>query len=149
MNELAIGPGTRVTLHFSLALEDGTLVDSNFDGSPAVFEVGDENLLPAFEQALLGMVAGAQNSFAMPPELAFGQHNPANVQLMSRGDFAPDFELAEGLVVSFADANRAELPGVIVAVDDDQVTVDFNHPLAGHTLTFRVAIVAVEPAVTH
>jgi len=149
MTELAVGSGTRVTLHFSVALADGTLVDSTFEGQPAVFDVGDGNLLPAFEEALFGMVAGQEASFDMPPEKAFGQHNPGNLQTLARGDFSPDLDLEEGLVMSFADANRAELPGVIVAIEDDTVTVDFNHPLAGHTLVFRAAILAVEPLVTH
>jgi FKBP-type peptidyl-prolyl cis-trans isomerase SlpA len=149
MVELAVGPATRVTLHFSLAMADGTLVDSNFDGQPATFEVGDGNLLPAFEQALFGLAAGQEATFIMAPEQAFGQHNPTNVQVLKRTDFPADMALEQGLVVSFADANRAELPGVIVAVDEREVTVDFNHPLAGHSLSFRVAIVAVEPVVTH
>ena len=149
MTELVIGAGTRVTLHFSLALEDGQVVDSNFEGSPATFEVGDGNLPAGFESLLLGMGAGQEQVFLVPPEKAFGQHNPANVQVLARADFSPELTLEPGLVVSFADASRAELPGVISAVDGDEVTVDFNHPLAGHTLSFRVAIIAVEPVVTH
>ena len=149
MSELTIGPGTRVTLHFSLALDDGTAVDSNFEGQPAVFEVGDGNLLPAFEEALFGMSAGDEDTFSMPPEKAFGQHNPSNVQVIPRAEFDDSLELEPGLVLSFADAQKTELPGVVTAFDDENVTVDFNHPLAGHTLTFRVAIVNVEPVVTH
>lgn len=149
MADLVAGPGTRVTLHFSLALEDGELVDSNFDGQPATFDVGDGNLPPAFEEVLFGLSPGQEAAFAMPPEKAFGQHNPSNVQTMARKDFSPELALTEGLVVSFADANRAELPGVITALDGETVTVDFNHPLAGHTLTYRIRIVAVEPLVRH
>jgi FKBP-type peptidyl-prolyl cis-trans isomerase SlpA len=55
-------------------------------------------------------------------------------------------ELSEGLMVSFQDAARTELPGVVKAFDDNQVTVDFNHPLAGKTLTFEVEIIDVKPA---
>lgn len=149
MTDIVISAGTRVTLHFSLALEDGEVVDSNFEGRPAVLEVGDGSLPQAFEDVLMGLAAGAEKTFAMPPEKAFGQHNPSNIQAMLKKDFPPELDLQQGLVVSFADANRAELPGVITAIDGETITVDFNHPLAGHTLTFRVAIVAVEPVVTH
>lgn len=147
MNELLIGPGTQVTLHFSLTLDDGTLVDSNFDREPAVFDVGDGSLLPGYEEMLFGLRAGDEASFEMKPEHGFGQHNEANIQVMPRADF--DQPLEVGLVLSFADASRAELPGVVAAFDDDTVTVDFNHPLAGRDLTFRVAIHSVAPAVTH
>lgn len=57
MNDLTIGPGTQVTLHFALELEDGSVVDSNFDREPVTFVMGDGNLLPGFEEALLGLQA--------------------------------------------------------------------------------------------
>jgi FKBP-type peptidyl-prolyl cis-trans isomerase SlpA len=149
MSEPVVGTGTRVTLHFSLSLSDGTMVDSNFDSKPATFEVGDGSLLPDFEAALFGMAVGDEDSFEIPPEKAFGQHNESNVQVMKRTDFSDELDLQAGLVVSFADANGAELPGVISQIEDDEVVVDFNHPLSGHTLVFRAAIVHVEPVVTH
>ena len=149
MGKLTIGPGTRVTMHFSLELEDGTLVDSNFEKDPAVFDVGDGNLLPTFEEELFGLEEGDEDAFTMPPEKAFGQHNPSNIQVIARRDFDTDIELEKGLMLSFADAKNAELPGVVVDFDDEKVNVDFNHPLAGHTLTVRVAIRDVEPTITH
>jgi FKBP-type peptidyl-prolyl cis-trans isomerase SlpA len=149
MSDLTIGPGTRVTLHFSLSLDDGTVVDTTFDREPAVFEVGDGSLLPGYEEALFGLGAGDESRFEMKPEHGFGQHNPSNIQQLPRSDFDAGLQLEPGLVLSFADASRAELPGVVVELDDDTVTVDFNHPLAGREITFQVAIVAVEPAVTH
>jgi len=149
VSDLTIGPGTRVTLHFSLALDDGTVVDSTLEGEPAVFEVGDGSLLPGYEEMLFGLRSGDESSFEMKPEHGFGQHNPVNIQQLPRADFDAGMTLEPGLVLSFADANRAELPGVIVALDDDTVTVDFNHPLAGRDITFQVSILAVEPVVTH
>lgn len=144
MTELVVGPDTRITLHFALSLEDGREVDSTFGKSPATFEYGDGNLLPGFEKHLLGLGVGACETFTVPPEDAFGQPNPANVQRFPRGDFAEDMELAEGLVISFADAARAELPGVVKSFSDGEVVVDFNHPLAGHTLKFKVEVVDLQ-----
>ena len=145
MSSLPIGPATRVSLHFALRLQNGDVVDSNFDGNPATFTVGDGNLLPAFERRLFGLRSGEQAEYLIPPEDAFGQPNPSNVQRFSRSQFVGT-ELAEGLVISFADAQKAELPGVIKAFDDNEVTVDFNHPLAGHSLLFSVQIVDVQPS---
>ena len=145
LSPLPIGPATRVSLHFSLRLQSGDVVDSNFDGNPASFTVGDGNLLPGFERRLFGLKAGEQGEFLVPPEDAFGQPNPANVQRFARSQFVGT-ELAEGLIISFADAQKAELPGVIKAFDDDEVTVDFNHPLAGMSLLFNVHIVDVQAA---
>ncbi|AYC34333.1 peptidylprolyl isomerase [Pseudomonas cavernae] len=145
MTELRIGPDKEVTLHFALCLESGDVVDSTFDKQPATFKVGDGNLLPGFEVALFGLKAGDKRTLRVEPENAFGQPNPQNVQVMPRAQFQ-DMELAEGLLVIFNDAANAELPGVVKAFDDARVTIDFNHPLAGKTLSFEVEIIEVKAA---
>ena len=143
MTDTRIGQNTEVTLHFALHLENGDTVDSTFDKAPAVFKVGDGNLLPGFEAAIFGFKAGDKRNVTVNPENAFGQPNPQNVQIMPRSQFQ-DMELSEGLLVIFNDAANAELPGVVKAFDDAQVTVDFNHPLAGKTLSFEVEILEVK-----
>ena len=143
MTETRIGQNTEVTLHFALHLENGDTVDSTFDKAPATFKVGDGNLLPGFENALFGFKAGDQRKLSIAPENAFGQHNPQNVQVMPRSQFE-GMELSEGLLVIFNDAANTELPGVVKAFDDNQVTIDFNHPLAGKTLSFEVQILDVK-----
>lgn len=140
-----IGPDKQVTLHFALNLENGDVVDSTFDKKPATFKVGDGNLLPGFEAKLFGLKAGDQRTLQVEPENAFGQPNPQNVQIMPRSQF-DGMELSEGLLVIFNDAANTELPGVVKAFDDNQVTIDFNHPLAGKTLNFQVEIIEVKPA---
>jgi FKBP-type peptidyl-prolyl cis-trans isomerases 2 len=145
MTEQRIGPDRQVTLHFAIKLESGDVVDSTFDKRPAVFKVGDGNLLPGFEQALYGFKAGDKRSIAIEPEQGFGQPNPQNVQIMPRSNFE-GMELSEGLLIIFNDAANAELPGVVKQFDADQVTIDFNHPLAGKRLTFDVEIIDVQPA---
>ena len=144
---VTIGPDTKVTLHFSLA--DGSVVDSNFSGKPAIFVVGDGSLLNGFESALFGLSTGDEVVLEIDPEQGFGPHNPNNIQRFSKEDFADDVQLEPGLMLSFADASQAELPGVVVEVDDEHIMVDFNHPLAGHQITFAVKILDVIPAVTH
>jgi len=141
-----IAEGMEVTLNFSIALSDGGLVDSNFDSKPATFVMGDGNLLAGFEEVLVGLQAGDEQTFTMPPEKAFGQPNPNNVQSFKKDQFGDDMNLEPGLMLSFADANNAELPGVVKSVLENEVIVDFNHPLAGETLTFKVKIVDVQQA---
>lgn len=144
MNALAIGPQTRVTLHFALRLPSGEVLESTFEGKPATFTIGDGNLPGGFEACLLGLLAGASETFEVPPERAFGQPNPNNVQRFPRANFGPELSLEPGLVLSFADAAKSELPGVISALEDDEVVVDFNHPLAGRAVTFEVSVITVE-----
>ena len=143
---MQISNGKQVELHFALKLEDDQVVDTTFDKNPAKLVVGDGNLPEGFEELLVGLEAGDKKSFLVPPEKAFAQPNPNNVQTIKRSDFPSDMELEEGLMVSFADANQAELPGVIKTVTETEVTVDFNHPLAGKALKFDVEIIAVNEA---
>jgi len=149
MRELAIGPGTKITLHFALQLDNGDMVDSNFERDPAIFTVGDGNLLPGFEKALFGMLEGEHKTVVIKPEDGFGQRNPNNIQEIARSQFSPDLELSEGLMLSFADAQKTELPGVVQRYDDEVVVVDFNHPLAGRDILFEVAILKIEPVQVH
>ena len=147
---LEVGPNTKITLHFALKLsETGELVDSTFEKAPAEFVMGDGNLPPSFEATLIGLKAGERKVSIIEPADGFGQHNPSNVQRMGRDQFDPSVELSEGLVVSFKDKANTELPGVVTAFDNDSVTVDFNHPLAGRSLEFEVEILSVSPAETH
>ena len=144
-----VSEGTRVFLNFSVSLDDGSEVDSNFGGDAVDFAVGDGSLLPGFERRLFGMSAGERQMFSVPPEDAFGQPNEQNVQRIDRDNFEADVNLEVGLVFSFADAGGGELPGMIVAFDDEEVTVDFNHPLAGRTILFDVLVHRVEPLELH
>lgn len=147
--EVPVGESTRVVLNFSVSLEDGSEVDSNFGSDPVEFVVGDGNLLPGFERLLFGMVAGERQLFTVSPEDAFGQPNDSNVQSMARDQFDDDVALEIGLVFSFADASGGELPGMIIAFDEEEVTVDFNHPLAGRVILFDVLVHRVTPAELH
>ena len=144
---LQIQAGTSVTLHFSLALENGHIVDSNFEGNPATFSVGDGNLLPGFESSLFGLEVGDEREFIIPPENAFGQHNTQNVQSVDRGNF-DESDLEIGSILSFQNGD-GELPGVIIALEENLVMVDFNHPLSGKNIVFQVKIVEINPERLH
>jgi FKBP-type peptidyl-prolyl cis-trans isomerase SlpA len=149
VTDLTLGPGTKVTLHFALRLPDGEIIDSNFEREPATFTVGDGNLLQGFERAIFGLRAGDKKTLVIKPEDGFGQRNPNNIQRIPRAQFPQDVELSEGLMLSFADAQKTELPGVVTSFDDTEVVVDFNHPLAGREVLFDVAILQIEPVHIH
>lgn len=140
---LTVGPERVITLHFTVRLMDGTVMDSTRDKDPACFVWGDGNLLPGFERAIAGLKPGDQRSVHIDADQGFGPHNPDNVQYFRRSTFDTGATPEPGVVMNFADASGAELPGVIAAVDTDWVTVDFNHPLAGRDLTFEVEIIDV------
>lgn len=149
MRNLTLGPGTRVTLHFAVRLPEGEVIDSNFEREPATFTVGDGNLLQGFEKSIFGLQEGDRKTVVIKPEEGFGQRNPNNIQEIARSQFGADIALEEGLMLSFADAQKTELPGVVKRFNDDVVVIDFNHPLAGRDIIFEVAILKIEPAQVH
>ena len=146
---VTVGEGTRVFLNFALSLEDGSEIDSNFSGDPVDFVVGDGSLLPGFERLIFGMAAGDRQIFSVEPEHAFGMPNDTNVQMVPRDQFDDDVDLQIGLMFYFSDAGGGEVPGLVIDFNDDEVTVDFNHPLAGRTILFDVLIHRVEAAELH
>ena len=146
---LPIEPNMRITLNFSLALDTGDEVDSNFGQDPVTFVMGDGSLLPGFERRLLGMRAGDEAEFRITPDEGFGTPQDDNLQEIHLREFDEGSPLEAGMLFSFADAAGGEVPGMVIAVAEDSVKVDFNHPLSGRTIQFRVRIARVEPAELH
>jgi FKBP-type peptidyl-prolyl cis-trans isomerase SlpA len=138
----AIRPGSKVQMHLSLALADGTVAVSTFDEDPMEFSVGDGTLPQTLEENLIGMAPLAEQQFVLAPEYAFGERDPDLVHTMPLSDFGEPPE--SGQVLSFAMPNGEEMLGQIVTVDGDDVRVDFNPPLAGHNVLFRVQVLVVD-----
>ncbi|MBL6814195.1 MAG: peptidylprolyl isomerase [Pseudomonadales bacterium] len=137
--------GSRISLHFALLMPSGEEIDTTRRGKPASLTLGDGNLLPGFEEALIGLSAGDDAQLVIAAGQAFGERVEANVRLLAKtlfADFSSEEPLEPGLVVSFQ-APDGELPGVVKAVYDDTVQVDFNHPLSGNDITFDVSILSV------
>ncbi|WP_127475925.1 FKBP-type peptidyl-prolyl cis-trans isomerase [Sulfurivermis fontis] len=145
MNPAAeITRGSHVRLHYTITLEDGTEADSSRGGEPLDFVLGDGTMLEGLEDFLLGMRAGQRAAYSVSPEQGFGYRDAEAVHVMPRSDFPAEMELAPGVIVAFTTPAGDEVPGTVTALDETQVTVDFNHPLAGHTLNFDVEILAVQ-----
>ncbi|WP_028117991.1 FKBP-type peptidyl-prolyl cis-trans isomerase [Ferrimonas senticii] len=144
MTELVVGPGAQVFMHFNVELPDGSVADSTrAHGKPARLTLGDGSLSAGMEKELLGLAKGDKKRFSLPPEQAFGQSNPDNIQYLDRTQFAADADLSNGTIMAFTAPDGNQYPGVIRAVEGDSVTVDFNHPLAGQTVVFDVEILDI------
>lgn len=132
-------------MHFSLKLTDGSAADSTkVSGKPAQVVIGDGTLSEAMEQQLMGLKPGDKKEFTLAPEDAVGMPNSANIHTFQRQQFPQDMELEEGLIVAFTQPNGVEIPGIVRSIKGEEVTVDFNHPLAGQTLIVNVEIISVE-----
>ena len=136
--------GSRVTMHFALRLMDGMVVESSFDDEPVSFTVGDGTLDKGLELALIGLRAGDRQALTLMPGQAFGMRDESALQMLPRAQFPPDMTLEEGQIVGFSGDRGEEIAGAVIEIQDQQVKVDFNHPLAGREIEFEVHILEVE-----
>lgn len=140
-----IAANSQVDLHFSVALENGIELDNTrVREEPVSLTIGDGNLLPGFENALLGLRAGDRRTVHLPPEDAFGPWNPENVQTFDTRKFADRPQPDQ--MIEFEDKSKTTLVGVVKSVNDEITEIDFNHPLAGRNVVFEVEIIKVTPA---
>lgn len=142
----SIQQNSAVLVHFILKLEDGSTAESTRNsGKPALFRLGDTSLSPGLEAELMGLTAGENKSFFLPPEAAFGIPSPDMIQYFSRREFAAAGEPEPGAIMLFTAMDGSEMPGVVREVNGDSITVDFNHPLAGQTIHFDIEVLEVDP----
>lgn len=137
-----LAEGALITLHYRIALEDGTEVISTFGGRPATLSIGGGELAPALEQCLAQAEEGRTCVFDLHAGEAFGSHRAALVQTLRRAELPANVVIEEGVLVEFADGTGGRQGGLVCGVEADQVTVDFNHPLAGRAVRFEVHVLA-------
>lgn len=133
-------------MHYSLTLTDGTEPESTFGGEPLSFRVGDGTVEPGLERMLHGLKAGERCRLAIAPGQAFPLSDPSNVHQLPRSDFPSEMRLTPGMLLAFTLPSGEEVPGQVQAVSEAEVTVNFNHPLAGHQLILEVEVLEVRPA---
>lgn len=139
-----VAAGSRVSLEFKLLLADGQIVESAGRDDPLQFQIGDHALVEGLEQRLLGLSAGERARFNIPAqEFVFGVHDDDKVLTMARKEFGDDMQLEQGHIVAFDLPNGEEVLGTIRGLHDDDVEVDFNHPLVGRDFIFEVEIIEV------
>lgn len=138
-----IQPGSEVIMHFTILLEDGTVAETSEGDEPLRFTLGDGTMIEGLELALLGLKPGDKQSLKIPPGNAYGFSDPQYIYPVERAEFPQDMALKKGVIISFATPDDEEVPGMVMEVGEKQVTIDFNHPLAGHEITFDVEILEV------
>lgn len=143
---LTIGPGCEVAMHFTLTLEDGTVADSTIDHDPIRFIMGDGSLIEGLELALYGLKVGDKQVLSIDPREAFGFPDEENIHEMDRSEFPEDMNIEVGMIIEFDTPSGERVPGALKEINGDTVIVDFNHPLAGHVITFDVEILEINPA---
>ncbi len=135
--------GDTVRVHYTGKLEDGTVFDTSSEESPLEFTIGEGEIIPGFEQAVIGMEPGEARTARIPPEEAYGSHRDDMMLTVDRGEVPEEINPEPGQQL------QIQMPGertAIVTVSDiseSTVTLDANHPLAGEPLTFDIQLVDI------
>lgn len=140
---LTVGENSDIEISFKLTLVDGTVVEETEGDESFRFTVGDGTFINKLDELLIGLEVGTTGTFTLPPEQAFGQADPANLQTLSRTDFPADMDMQEGYVIGFNTPTGEEVPGKVHELKGDDVVIDFNHPLAGQMVVFKATIKAI------
>ena len=133
-----------VKMHYSVTDNDNNSIDNSFDGEPLIFIVGTGYLIPGLEDALQGKQAGDTLSVTVEPENGYGERHDELMQAVPKSMFE-DMEIEIGMQFK-ATTDDGDQSVMIIDIQDDEVIVDGNNPLAGITLKFDVEILEVRDA---
>jgi peptidylprolyl isomerase len=135
--------GDNVTVHYTGKLADGTVFDSSVEREPLNFAIGEGNLIPGFESAVVGMSAGESKTAEIPAEQAYGPHREDMVLVVDRQQIPESIPLDLGQQLQIQHPNGQAIPVLVTEISNGKVTLDANHPLAGKDLTFEIKLLEI------
>lgn len=136
-------PGNRVKVHYTGTFDDGTEFDSSAGNAPLEFTLGESQVIPGFEQAILGMKVEEQKQVRIEPAEAYGEYDEDQLATVERSMLPEELELEVGLQLQAQTEEGIPLVVTIAAIDGDQITLDGNHPMAGKALNFALQLVEI------
>ncbi len=138
-----IEKGTKVSLEYSVFLEDGTPVDTNVGENPLVFVLGAQQIFAALEQELLGLKIGESKTIFLKPEQAYGPIVKEAFREVDLENLPEQFRF-QGAVLGVQDPEGGVFPIRVHEVKEQKAILDFNHPLAGRSLRFAVKVLGAD-----
>lgn len=136
--------GDKVRVHYTGTLDDGTVFSSTYEeNEPFEFTIGERNVLPSFENAVIGMKEGEKKTISVPPEDAYGQHKKEFVFCMDKAQAPTNLDLEVGKRLQVRLGGGTTAVATIQAITDDSVILDANEPLAGKTLEFAIELLKI------
>jgi peptidylprolyl isomerase len=140
---MAPSTGDTVRVHYRGTLSDGSEFDSSADREPLEFVAGTGQVIPGFDSAVLSLAPGEKTTVTIPADEAYGAHDPEGLRTFPISAFPSPPEV--GWAVELGGPSGERIPATILEVSEEEVTLDFNHPLAGQDLTFELELVEVVP----
>ncbi len=132
-----------IQVHYTGKTDDGVVFDSSLEREPLKFTLGQGQLIPGFEKAVLGLAVGESTSVRIPAEEAYGDVHPEMTIEVDKKQIPPDITPEIGMQLQMQQPNGQPMVVRVTSVTDTQVTLDANHPLAGEALNFDIEVVAI------
>lgn len=132
--------GDTVTVQYVGKLPDGTVFDTSYERGPLQFTIGQGQIIPGFEQAVIGMEVGENKNITLEPDQAYGPHMAEMVLEVERERFPEDIQPEVGQLLQVQQAGQV-IPVTVTEVTEQVITLDANHPLAGKSLVFDIELV--------
>ncbi|MEK6921350.1 MAG: peptidylprolyl isomerase, partial [Nanoarchaeota archaeon] len=134
---MTIKEGSKVTLHYTGTRDDGSVFDSSEGREPLTFTVGQHQVICGFEEGVIGMEVGEEKTIDMTPEHGYGERHEQMVQKVPNNLFK-DFTPEKGQQIGLMSKDGRQMTATVVAIENDIITLDLNHQLAGKNLHFKV-----------
>jgi len=135
--------GNTVKVHYTGKLQDGTVFDSSENREPLQFTLGDGNMIKGFDAAVHGMAVGEDKSITIPSAEAYGDKKDEMMVDIPKEQVPADIKPEVGMDLSIQNQNGQPMPVKVVHVDEEKITLDANHPLAGKDLIFDIKLVEI------
>lgn len=136
--------GDTVKVHYTGKLKDGSVFDSSESREPLEFTLGSGNMIPGFEQAVLGMDAGDKKTTEIPVTQAYGEKREDMIISVPRENVPGDIDPEVGQQLAIQQEGGQQVPVTVTEVTEEKVVLDANHPLAGKDLVFDIEVVEVK-----
>jgi len=144
-NPVVAAKGDTVSVYYTLMLEDGTIFDSNINGTPLAFTVGSAGIIPGFSNAIAGMKVNQEKTVDIPYDQAYGPYRSDRIRVVNRtGILANQTFTAGEYYTLHSSVDNSNSMIRVLNVTPTTVTVDENSPLAGQNLTFTVQLVSLK-----
>ncbi|MFW6011572.1 MAG: FKBP-type peptidyl-prolyl cis-trans isomerase [Desulfosalsimonas sp.] len=132
--------GDTVKVHYKGKLDDGSVFDSSEGRDPLEFKIGDGNIIPGVEEAVVGMEPEQTKEAMIPPEKAYGEYREEMVIEVDRSQFPEHINPELGQQLELKQSEGQNVVVTVTNVGEEKVTLDANHPLAGKDLTFEITL---------
>jgi peptidylprolyl isomerase len=135
--------GDKVKVHYTGKFDDGTIFDTSSGGEPLEFAIGEGQLLPDFEQAVIGMEPGESKSIQIGFNNAYGPHHEEMVKTFARKDIPEGMNPQLNQVLQVQQPDGQPFLVMVTEMSEESITLDANHPLAGKDLTFDIQLAEI------